>query len=585
MLQLSRLFAFLGGGKPEVKPENRYTYGIDNLNDDVIGDLPDPQGIPLVQTNVIIERMNREIAHIRSELGLKEEEFKKYFLPTCISFIEFADLLPASEYKHHATGGGLIYHSFDVAKRGMRAAQHTQYPNFSGIQSDTQQSRKHWKTATVLACLLHDSGKAITDMVISNGKEGDEQIKWDAHSTTISKWAEEHQLERYFVSWTNNRHKKHLPASLAVMQRLIPAQTWSWLSSAPEGQHIRDSLLGFLHDADGDNPIAKIVAECDADSVRQDMFHNRSQISKQLKRIPISELLSDIMRFNLLERKWSINVKNAKIWYVDDELYITWDAAVPEMIDEVIKGGFSIPEVPSILSRIMIEEGAAQAFSGEEPYHTIYPIVLGDKTKPVPLRCLKLTNPERIVPRLNKVYSIDQHTTGTAAKSTSPVSNANSVPITAPEEHGSQSTGKPVYESSIETIRRILSLMRADQERVRTENELPKAHYPLSESDSACSPAHGEHESEGKVASTKATLETSHTSTSIEKATDRSHLDKIADFIIQNYDFEVVNGVVHIPHERLDEVSINLINLGVGGVDAFTAVTQLKSNEYISIIK
>jgi conjugal transfer pilus assembly protein TraI len=78
-----------------------------------------------------------------------------------VSFLEYADLLPASEYKHHSTGGGLIYHSFDVAKRAMRMAQVTQFPIGTGTVADTQQSNGRWKAGTVLAALLHDGGKIL----------------------------------------------------------------------------------------------------------------------------------------------------------------------------------------------------------------------------------------------------------------------------------------------------------------------------------------------------------------------------------------------------------------------------------------
>jgi hypothetical protein len=553
-----------------------YSYGIDNLNDDVIGDLPDPQGIPLVQTRVIIERMQREIAFIKSEIGLNQQEFDKYFVPTCIAFIEFADLLPASEYKHHATGGGLIYHSFDVAKRGMRAAQHTQFPCNSGIYSDTQRSRKQWKVATVLGCLLHDSGKVITDMVVSNGKDGDHVIKWDSHDKSISKWAEQHQIDRYFVSWNKDRHKKHQAASLTSLQRLIPKETWSWINSAPEGQFIHNCLLGFLSDTDGENPIARIVAECDAESVRQDMFHNRSQITKQMKRIPVSELLADIMRFNILERKWSINSKNSKVWYIDDELYITWESAVPEMIDEVIKGGFSIPEVPSILAKIMIEEGMASGES-DDPYHTIYPIVLGDKAKPVHLRCLKINNPGRVIPRLNKVYPIEQHATGAAGKAQEkakvaekPVSSASDFTPAEPiPEH------KPTYETSIETITRVLGIMKADQNKVPDENKLPVSYYPTNNVVESM-------EAE-PVQEEKAEQPESSEPTTAQKQVVIGN--PIAEFISDNFDFEVINNIIHLPESEIDKVAMKLIASGVPGVNDFNAINSIKSNEMISIYR
>ena len=562
------LGALLKRNASNSNPIQQYTYGLDNLNDDVIGDLPDPQGIPLVQTRIIAERMDRELRFIKSELGLDETEFNTYFAPIFLSLIEFVDLLPASEYKHHATGGGLIYHSCDVAKRGMRAAQHTQFPNKSGIISDTQQSRKQWKTATVIACLMHDCGKVITDMVVTNGKDSERKLCWDPHGLTISKWAEKHKIERYFVEWTSERHNKHQAASLTVMQRLVPQKTWSWINSAPEGKFIHNCLLGFLSDQDGNNPISKIVSECDAESVRQDMFHNRSQITKQLKRIPISELLADIMSFNILERKWTINSKAAKVWYVDDELYISWEAAVPEMIDEVIKGGFSIPEVPTVLAKIMVEEGMAKPFSKEEVYHTIYPIVLGDKSKPVPLRCLKMTNPSRIILRINKVYSIEQHQTADAEK--------NAIQK-VDEKESSKGTVSPIkkkapVETAVQTMQRVLTIMKADQDnsQVDTHDDNPSEDIvaEIIRLEPVISIPQPEPEKVAKV------------------VTGHGHEDEIVNFILSNFQsLALTNNVLYIPEVLLDEISGKLCDAGIEGINEFSVVSKIRSNNYVSIVK
>ena len=264
--------------------KSKEAYGLDNLDDDVIGYPPNPKGIPVVQPSVLIGRMQKDINFIRTELGMSYEDFDRLIEPAMHNFIQYADLIPASEYKHHSTGGGLVYHSFDVAKRAMRMAQHTQFPVGIGTIADTQRSNIQWKTGTVLAALMHDGGKILADVEISNGAEKEaDLIVWDAHKEqTLYEWAAENKIERYFVKWLKGRHMKHQNASLMVMQRLIPQDAWSWLGGCYDGHDVHAAMLASVAKSTIDHVMAKIVAEVDSESARKDIFARNSHITKEI---------------------------------------------------------------------------------------------------------------------------------------------------------------------------------------------------------------------------------------------------------------------------------------------------------------
>ncbi|ELA9367458.1 TraI domain-containing protein [Vibrio parahaemolyticus] len=442
-------------------------YGLDNLDDDVIGYPPSPKGIPVVQTDVLLTRMQKEIDFIKNELGLKPKEFSEYIEPVMKAFIAYADLLPASEYKHHATGGGLVYHSFDVAKRAMRSAQCTQFPIGLGTVADTQQSNKQWRTATVLAALLHDGGKILADMVISNGMEGDERITWDAHGDqTVHDWAAQHNIDRYYISWRNQRHQKHQNASLMVMQRLIPQKTWSWLEDCYDGKEIHTAMLNAVAKAGIEHPMSMIVATTDSESVKKDMFHRNSHITKEVKRVPLSEMLCDLMKHYILSGQWEINRKNAPVWYVDNALYIVWGHVVPFLVDDMHNAGYQIPAVPEVLARAMIEEGMALE-NGKDIYFKINPEILGEPKKPVTIKCLKVRNVQRLILDPSKLYSIKEHPSKkpqeelTEKESVKPIekSGVDETLATAPVS----TKPKKRFESSLDTINRVLGLMKVQR--------------------------------------------------------------------------------------------------------------------------
>lgn len=457
------------------------TYGLDKLDNESIGSLSLPQGIPVTQPNVIIERMNPEIRFLKNEMGLRNDDFNDFILPILLRFIEYADLLPASKYHHHSTGGGLIAHSFDVAKRAMRAAQHTQFPIGLGTLADTQQSNDQWRAGTVLAALLHDGGKILADMVVCNGAQDDKRIIWDAHGDrSIYQWAKANNIERYFISWNKERHMKHQNASLMVMQRIVPQKTWSWIDSCFDGKNVYSAMLAAIAKGGLEHPTSKIVAECDSESVKTDMFTKNSNITKEVTKVPLSELLTMLMKHFILTKHWNINKKNAPVWFVNDKLYVVWTTAIPDLIESMINTGYSIPESADVLAQIMIEEGAALR-GADSVYTEIYPEILGDKNKAFGLRALAIRNIEQLIFEPEKLYSIKEHDKRPKAVSientqdnepdenTSTISDKDSAIVEdlfegvhgewEDEHHSNGAYTQKMYETSGETFVRILENM------------------------------------------------------------------------------------------------------------------------------
>ncbi|WP_171980130.1 MobH family relaxase [Vibrio aestuarianus] len=561
-------------------------YGLDNLDDDVIGYPPSPKGIPVVQTDVLLTRMQKEIDFIRNELGLKPEEFTEYIEPVMKAFIAYADLLPASEYKHHATGGGLIYHSFDVAKRAMRSAQCTQFPIGLGTVADTQQSNKQWRTATVLAALLHDGGKILADMVISNGMEGDERITWDAHGDkTVHDWAAQHNIDRYYISWRNQRHQKHQNASLMVMQRLIPQRTWSWLEDCYDGKEIHTAMLNAVAKAGIEHPMSMIVAKTDSESVKKDMFHRNSHITKEVKRVPLSEMLCDLMKHYILSGQWEINRKNAPVWYVDNTLYIVWSHVAPILVDDMHNAGYQIPAVPEVLARAMIEEGMAIG-RGNELYYKINPEILGEPKKPVTINCLKVRNVQRLILDPAKLYSIKEHPKKKEKEDAKPES-AKAVEAVENDVTESSSPAQPTpakpkkrFESSIDTLNRVLGLMKVKRAEDIQQHDTESNSTPEIEGIPTVEHTEIEHNSWGyedeltvqfkqqKTENTESPTPIAATTVSIEHC-------PLTKFIESEYNYPRVDGKLQIPLSDTKLLVSHIMNTEPDGINVFTLEKDL----------
>lgn len=571
---------FLGLG--EVKKQTQ-GYGALELNTGVMGYPPEPTGIPVVNPQVLLSKMNDDIMFIKNELGLSYDDFDRYILPVMINFIEYADLLPASKYKHHEAMGGLVYHSFDCAKRAMRAAEHTQYP-FIGTTVDTQQSLKEWKAGTVLSALLHDGGKILADMVVSNGEEEKDKKKvWDAHGNmTINQWARENNITHYFVSWNQRRHLKHKNASLMVMQRLIPQETWSWLDKSPDGKEIHSAMLASV--AGGiEHPMSNIVLESDSDSVREDMFNRSTHVSREKHQVPLSELLADLMRHRILIKSWKINQKNAQVWFIKNSLYIAWNSGAADLIDELINTSYVIPTAPDALARIMIEEGMAIA-NGDELYHEIYPEILGDKSKPIRLNCLKIRNIGRLIVDIDKLYPIGEHDIKPSEPESNPVAKEKPKKeepkedlldddFEYMEDEAEEVAEQPQLESSIATLSRVLNLVKKSE----TNKEDRPARKETGDREMGGQPAEEPGTESPGVEQKKPT------SVQSEQEQDELFKTDIARFIHTQFDFEVTNGKISVPSERYDDVCDLVVKHKVSGATEFTVNMMIKKSQEVEI--
>lgn len=101
-------------------------------------------------------------------------------------------------------------------------------------------------------------------------------------------------------------------------------------------------MLAAIASADLAHPVSKIVAESDSASCREDMLTRNSHITKEVKRVPLSQILADLMRHYILTNKWAVNCKDAPVWFVNDELYVVWASAIPDLLEDMNTMGYMI---------------------------------------------------------------------------------------------------------------------------------------------------------------------------------------------------------------------------------------------------
>ena len=99
----------------------------------------------------------------RQDCGLNAATWTDFILPVIHNVAELVQLLPASESHHHAQPGGLWIHTCETVRYVIRLRQGTILP--SGRDAEDQQRHRHrWTAGVIIAALMHDVGKTLSDL-------------------------------------------------------------------------------------------------------------------------------------------------------------------------------------------------------------------------------------------------------------------------------------------------------------------------------------------------------------------------------------------------------------------------------------
>lgn len=355
-----------------------------------------PTGIQYCETEKLINFQAELIAQLRESIGFTQTEFTELVMPVIQQYAAYVHLLPASENHHHSQVGGLFRHGIEVALFATKASLNTIFC-VGYNPKDARETEPRWRLGVLLAGLIHDAGKAVSDIRISSDTQK-ENRSWQPHRESLADWCEEYQVQRYFPSWTENRHAKHEQYSPMLMGKLIPVQTLDWLHEVSDGPYIVEAMLDAAGVAKSSHVVSKLVKQADKTSVERDLRKHHTGINREGISVPVDKHLLDAIRSLLRSKTWTFNQKDARVWlFGDGHVHIAWKQAVPE-IRSFLKHN-DVPGVPhdaDTLADILIEKGIAVSVLSEADggvpgrYWPMQPELLGSADKPITLNMLRI---------------------------------------------------------------------------------------------------------------------------------------------------------------------------------------------------
>jgi conjugal transfer pilus assembly protein TraI len=363
-------------------------------DEDLLRYPPFIKGLPASDVDALLAKQAELLRRLQDGVGMTDADYRELVLPVVRRLAAFVHLLPASEAHHHRGSGGLLRHSLEV---GFLASQASMRHVFALDREpkDRYHLEPRWRVASGLAGLLHDIGKPIADLEVS---DRDGTLTWCPHEEPLLDWARRHGLQRYYLRWRETRrHNAHLQMGTLVVYAILTPEIKTWLSRDPA---ILANLIAVVGGQEETSVVGTVVGNADRASVARDLRENRIDPDAFALGVPVDRYLIDAMRRLVREGTWTVNTPGARLWMLADGLHVVWPQGGEDIAGLLARDKIpGIPKAPETIADILVERGHVTTYREEERdrfYRRIAPAPLVKDGKPVHLTMLLLASPELV---------------------------------------------------------------------------------------------------------------------------------------------------------------------------------------------
>jgi hypothetical protein len=186
-----------------------------------------PPAVRAIAPAELLEEHAALITTIRDSLPLTLPDFDRLVRPTLLRTAEWWHLLPASETHHHSEIGGGLRHSLEVAMHAARGADGRKLASHLTPSKQVHYQRR-WQVATMFAGLLHDLGKPLVDLRVT---DPDGERTWQPARGSLWEWLQIHQLPCYYFYWEQvPRGTRHQSAAVELARDVLGPETRAFLA-------------------------------------------------------------------------------------------------------------------------------------------------------------------------------------------------------------------------------------------------------------------------------------------------------------------------------------------------------------------
>ncbi|CAD5366891.1 HD domain-containing protein [Rubrivivax sp. A210] len=257
---------------------------------------------------------------IERKTRLSQGIYAQDCMPVLEALAEFVQMLPASESHHHAHPGGLWQHLLEVADVALSFRAGLELPPGAGTE-ERKRLEHRWTYAVFVAALLHDVGKAVTDVQVTLYGDAPRDGKaWTPLAGSMRTFGA-HWYTVAFADPTDRDYQAHAKLGAMLMSSFVPARATRWL--ADESQ-VLSQLVAYLSGEGKDGLIGSLIKRADSDSVRRNLLQGPRTRFASARTRPLVERLMEALRRMLIEGgSLPLNrpgaagwVHDGKVWFV-----------------------------------------------------------------------------------------------------------------------------------------------------------------------------------------------------------------------------------------------------------------------------
>ncbi|MDT3671750.1 MAG: MobH family relaxase [Aromatoleum sp.] len=255
-------------------------------------------------------KLSNALQQIHRESKLSQTAWDRDIAPAILRYLQFVQLLPASEAHHHAHVGGLAAHTIEVIRAAVTLRSGYLLPK-GGAAEVIDAQRDHWTYSVILAALLHDVGKTITDLRISIAERPDGPGRpWlPVCGDMPSAAAVEYEVR--FAPKSERNYGAHRRLPLVLAPRIVPATALAFVAREPS---VMRELEAAWSGDDATGVLAEIVRQADRQSAASNLQQGPRNQFTTATAVPLVDQLMDAMRRLLRQGALPLNRDGAAGW-------------------------------------------------------------------------------------------------------------------------------------------------------------------------------------------------------------------------------------------------------------------------------
>ncbi|MDV5545218.1 MobH family relaxase [Klebsiella pneumoniae] len=257
------------------------------------------------------------IEKVRNSLGFTVDDFNRLVLPVIQrkpGSRPMTVVLPNSTPPPGA--GGLFRHGLEVAFWAAQASESVIF-SIEGTPRERRDNEPRWRLASCFSGLLHDVGKPLSDVSITD-KDG--SITWNPY---LESPATGHTVAKLIITLSGG----------ATSDTKDVSNCWRWIEFAlaetreflsKSGPSIMEAMLEAISGTSVNQPVTKLMLRADQESVSRDLRQSRLDVDEFSYGVPVERYVFDAIRRLVKTGKWKVNEPGAKVWHLNQGVFIAW---------------------------------------------------------------------------------------------------------------------------------------------------------------------------------------------------------------------------------------------------------------------